>query len=156
MTVTRTWYLEVNGVPLATYGWEIPDLSSILDDPPLIGSNRKIPEGDTVPYPKFPDDQIMTFPLDVVGDLDEDGDPISDVFEGWYLNFSYLKANLGYALQTGDGTVPIVFHRGNLDPQTVDGHFLGFKGSSTKGERLLRTTFDLGLPAGFVFEVVGS
>lgn len=152
MTVTRTWYLEINDIPYATYAWEIPDLSSILDDAPLIGSNRKIPDGPTVPYPKFPDDQIMTFPLDVFGDFDEDGDPITDVFEGLNLHMAYLKANSGYASQVGDGTVPLVFHRGDLEPQTVDVHHLGFKGSSTEGDRLLRTTFDIAVPAGFVFE----
>lgn len=159
MTVTRTWYIEVNSIPYATHAWEIPDLSSVLDDAPLIGSDRKIPQGPTVPYPKFPDTQIMTFPLDVF-DVDEDGNPYEDKFEGLNINMAYLKANSGYASQVGDGTVPLVFHRGEIDSQTVDVHHLGFKGTATmgtdKGDRHLRTTFDIAIPAGFVFETVGS
>lgn len=148
MTVTRTYYLEINGVPLATYAWEIPDLSSLLDDPTLVGSNRWIPNTGSRPYPRKIGETIYTFPLDVVGDFDEDGNANADPFEGLIVNMDYLKANLGLAESTGNGTVPAVYHRGDLNPLTADVHFLGFKGSRTEGDRLLRTTFDISVADG--------
>lgn len=149
MTVTRTYYLELNSVPLATHAWEIPDLSPLLDDPALRGSDRLLPQLSGLrPYKRVVTGTIVTLPLDVVGAVDEDNDPYDDVFEGLLTNMDYLKANLGLAEETGDGTVPAVFHRGDLNSLTADVHFLGFKGTSTKGTGLLRTTFDISVPAG--------
>lgn len=148
MTTTRTYYLELNAVPLATYAWEIPDLSPLLDSPAIRGSDRLLPQLPGVrPYPRVVTATIITLPLDVVGDVDEDGDPYTDVFEGLITNMAYLNANLGLA-ETGDGTVPAVFYRGDLNSLTADVTFLGFKGTSTKGKNLIRTTFDISVPAG--------
>lgn len=149
MTVTRTWYLELNNIPLATYGWETPDLSPLLDDPALRGTDRILPQRPGARgYPRVVTATIITLALDVVGAVDQDNDPYDDVFEGLITNFDYLKANLGLAEPSGDGTVPAVFHRGDLDSLTTDVHFLGFKGTATKGTGVIRTTFDISNPAG--------
>lgn len=150
MEITRTWYLEVNSVPLATPAWEIPDLSAILDDPALIGSDRQLPRVDGGrPYRRWITTTVFTFPLDVVGDRDWDDNPVAeaDQFEQISVHLDYLKANLGLAAE-GDGTVEAVYHRGDLPALYADVHFLGFKGSQTQGKRLLRTTFDLSIPSG--------
>lgn len=156
MTVTRTWYLEINSVPLATHAWEIPDLSPLLDSGTLRGTDRLLPGAAGVrALPRRRTVTVLTFPLDVVGDVDDDGVAIADPNEGVNEHMAYLNANLGFASATGDGTVPAVFHRGDLPSWTADVHFLGFKGSQKLGEFLVRTTFDISIPAG-AWEEVGS
>lgn len=150
MTVTRSWYLEINSIPLATYAWEIPDLSALLDSPALRGADVLIPGvAGVVPNRRRTTVTVYTFPLDVVGDLDEDGTPSDDPNEGVNEHMAYLNANLGLAAG-GDGTVPAEFHRGDLPSWTADVHFLGFKGSQKQGEFLVRTTFDISVPSGWV------
>lgn len=157
MLITRDWYLEVNSIPLATPAWEIPDLSGLLDSGALRGSDRLLPGATGVrPHRRRRTVWVVTFPLDVVGDVDEDGDPVTDPNEGVNEHMAYLNANLGFADGTGDGTVPCVFHRGgSLTNWAADVHFLGFKGSQKLGEFLVRTTFDISIPAG-AWEEVGS
>lgn len=150
--ITRTYYLEINGIPLATPAWECPDLSPLLDDPQLRGADGILPYvNGGVPYRRRINPTVYTLALDVFGDQDHEGDPYDDAFEGLLTNFDYLKANLGLASETGDGTVGAIFHRGDLDQLTAEVHFLGFKGSRTSGSgtpSLLRTTFDISVPVG--------
>lgn len=154
MTVTRDWYLEVDGVPLATHGWEVYDLSPLLDDPDLLGSDRVIPGAGVRAYPRVPTVTVITLALDVFGEVDEDDAPYDDPMTGLVTNFDYLKATIGQGA-AADGTVSATFHRGSLDPAIGPVTFLGFKGSSAFGDANLRTTFDLSIPAGALV-VTGS
>jgi hypothetical protein len=153
--ITRDWYLEINGVPLATPAWEIPDLSILLDSPSLRGSDVLLPLAGFRGYRRRPSLTVLTFALDVQGDVDEDGAPTADGLTGVVEHMEYLTTALGYAEATGDGTVPAIFHRGSLPALGADVHFLGFKGSQKQGTFLVRTTFDISIPAG-QWEEVGS
>lgn len=156
MLVTRDWYLELNSVPLATPAWEIPDLSALLDSGALRGSDRMLPRASGVrAHRRRRNVWVLTFPLDVIGDTDSDGSNIPDANEGVNLHMEYLNEHLGFAEASGDGTVPCIFHRGDLPEWHADVHFLGFKGSQKQGEFLVRTTFDISIPAGR-WEEVGS
>lgn len=149
--ITRDYYLEVNGIPLATPGWECPDLSPLLDDPNVRGEDSLLPYvSGVVPHVRRITGTVYTFLLDIHGDRDHQNNTYSDTLEGILTNLDYLKANLGLASSTGDGTVPVVFRRGDLNALVGDAHFLGFKGSKTLGipPQLIRTTFDLSIPAG--------
>lgn len=151
MEITRTWYLELDGIPLATPAWEIPDLSGFLDSPTLRGRDVLIPGAPgVVPLQRRVTSSVITFPLDVFGVADEDGVAADDKFEQLNANMEYLRT----ALPVGE-LITAVFYRGDLDPWEGDVHFLGFRGSRTVGIELLRTTFDLSVPAG-QFEVSGS
>lgn len=153
MTVTRDWYLEVNGVPLATYAWEIPNLDEIFRQPDLRGTDVIIPgEPGFISNPTRPTGTVYgPFPLDIFGEFTPDGTPISDPLEGMVEHRDYLADNLGF----GGPVVDIIFHRGTLGPRTGEGHFLGLQGWSTDAVRVgyARTTFDLLIPAG---ELVGT
>lgn len=156
MQITRDWYLQINGIPLATPAWEVPDLSPLLDSGALRGGDRRLPGASGVRANRRRRDVwVLTFPLDVMGDRDSDGSAITDANEGVNLHMAYLNAHLGFASETGDGTVPAVFVRGDLASWEADVHFLGFKGSQKQGEFLVRTTFDISVPAGR-WEEVGS
>jgi hypothetical protein len=149
MQITRTFYLELNTVPMACPAWEIPDLSPLLDNAQVRGSDRILPSVDGVlAYRRRPTATVVTLPLDVVGLVDWDGNTVADPFAQLNIHMDYLRTNLGFASATGDGTVPAILHRGSVDPMVGDVHFLGFKGSRTMGAGLLRTTFDLSIPAG--------
>lgn len=156
MTVIRDWYLEINSVPLATYAWEVTNLSALLDSAALRGTDRLLPGAAGVrPNRRRRGVQVVTLPLEVHGDFDEAGDPITEPLEGVVSHLEYLTDSLGFASPTGDGTVPAVFHRGGLPDLAADVHFLGFQGSEAFGEWSLRTTFDISIPAG-AWEEVGS
>lgn len=157
MTVTRTWYLEINGVPLATPAWGVPDLSPLLDSAVVRGADRLLPGAPGVrANRRRPTVTILTFPLDVLGDVDEDGDPTADPNAGANEHMAYLEPALGFLSEDQpNGLVPAIFHRGSLNDWTADVHFLGFKGSEKLGEFLVRTTFDISIPAGR-WEEVGS
>lgn len=153
--ITRTYYLELNGVPLATPAWECPDLSPLLDDPALKGedSDRPYVSG-SVPHLRRPTATIYTLPLNIFGDRDHEGAEHEDVVEGLVTNRFYLRHNLGLADPDGDGTVTVTLHLGDVLTLTGPGHFLGFKGSRTEGipPELIRTTFDLSIPDGLLEE----
>lgn len=154
--ITRTHYLELNAVPLATPAWEIPDLSPLLDSPALRGGDRVKPGADgATATRRVRSAYIVTLPLDIFGDLDADGNPYTTPLEGFQEHRDYLETGCGFALTTGDGTVPAVFHRGGLAAVGADVHFLGFKGTTTLSEFVIRTTFDISIPAGR-WEEVGS
>lgn len=149
MTVTRDHYLEVNGVPLATFAWDAPDLSPMFDTFSLLGGDRLIPGGNAVPKPRRTTVSVYTLPLYVFGERDEDGTPYADPQVGLATNMQYLVENLGLAKSTGDGTVTVTWHRDSLNDYEGDAHFLGFRGSSPLGRHSIRTTFDLSFPNGF-------
>lgn len=155
MEITRDWYLEINSVPLACPAWEIPDLSPLLDSGTLRGADVIIPgvEG-VVANRRRRTVHVVTLPLDVMGDLDVDGNPTPDPLTGTVSHLDYLGSQLGFASGVDDGTVEAVFHRGDdLPALSTDVHFLGFKGSQKQGEFLVRTTFDISIPSGTWVEV---
>lgn len=150
--ITRTWYLEIDSVPLATPAWEIPDVDgswvSLFDSPDLRGQDRVIPFSDGArAYPRRPTVTVVTLPLNIYGDADQDGVAHPNQFEGMVANFDALKALIG-AGAASDGTVTAIVHRGGLDALAASVTFLGFKGSSGFGDDHIRTTFDLSIPAG--------
>lgn len=154
--ITRAWYLEVNGVALATPAWEIPDFATAFDSAPLLGGDRPIPDGLVIPLPRDPTVKVETYPLEVFGAYDSDGVAYTDPLEGLEQNLEYLDENLGYGKQTGDGTVVVRRHRGTLAPLICDAHFLGFKGSVKIGDADIRATFDLSIPNGWMTEAASS
>lgn len=147
MTVTRTHYLEVNGVPLATYAWDIPNLPVMFDSDALLGSDRLIPGGSAVGKPRRASITERTFTLHVHGHVDEDNVGYANPYDGLATNMQYLNENLGLAKSTGDGTVAVTWHRGSLNSFSGDAHFLGFRGAVQIARHTIRTVFTLSFPA---------
>lgn len=72
--ITRTHYLEVGGVPLATPAWRIRNLSALWAGPELRGDSTLVPHADgRKANPRRVDETRMLFPLFVFGDADADG-----------------------------------------------------------------------------------
>jgi hypothetical protein len=108
--ITRTVYLEINSVPLATPAWEVGDLTPLLDGADEKGGDRDLPHGTAVAYPRRPRVTVRDVPLAIFGDFDQDGTPHADIDAGFVTNLAYLQANVLGAGTAADGTRPAVLH----------------------------------------------
>lgn len=153
LVVNQDYYLEINSVKLACPAWEVTNVWVLFDDMALRGSDRILPKAaGRRAHKRVRDAQVYTLAFEVYGDVDVDGTPIADSGVGLVQHLDYLKANLGFASATGDGTVPAIFHRHTEPSLLADVHFLGFKGSSLSPPAYLKTTFDISVPYGWVEE----
>lgn len=156
MTVTRDTWLTINGIDLATYAWEVTDLSELLDTEPNLGENEKMPDAyGRRPFARLPDERQVTLPMIIYGGSDEDGNPTSDPVLGVIHHRDYLRENLGVFEQSNGGLVPMVWHLpasgGELE---VDVQVLGLFGwRDTGAPGVMRTTLDIVIPAGDFAEV---
>lgn len=157
MTMVGDWGLEINGVPLETYAWRAigGGYDDLLASPSLRGKHLVMPGAQgRRPYPWIIDETAVSISMLVVGDVDEDGVPLGvDPMEGVFINRDTLRNSLGIG-QGGDGTVPAVFYRGDLNPWAGDVTVIGMSDFRTAGGA---ATFrlDLVIPAG-EFEEVAS
>lgn len=152
--ITADEYLTVNSIPLATPGWRALSMAPLLDDPPMRGADGLIPQASgRRPFIRRRDSDVRTFPFAVFGHFDHEGTPYDDRRMGAIENLEYLKANLGIASSSGDGTVPAVWHRRDDSEWIADVHVIGFVGArKVGGGVVIRTTLDLSIPAGIFVE----
>lgn len=150
MTVTETTWLTVNGVDLATHAWLITDLSDLLNDGRVRGSDRVMPHADGVrAFRRRRTARVATFPLMIWGGYDVDGVVQADPVQGAIDHMVYLSDNLGIGYDVGDGTVPAVWHLPDGSTLEADVHVLGLIGTTDLGEEgVLRTTLDISIPSG--------
>lgn len=138
VVTTQPTYPVLNNVPLATKGWLAFELAAVFDNLPLVGEDRQVPGDDgLITYPRSVGAGVRSWPIWIFGDFDQDGDPYSDVATGIRTNKNYLRDNLGYGSQSGDGTVPFVIHWADGDEEATDVVNLGFSGFATVGEHVL-------------------
>lgn len=151
LVINNTYYLELNSVPLACPAWEVTNLEVLLaDDQAVRGSDRILPgAAGRRALPRVLDATVYTLGLEIWGQVDVDGAAIADPGAGLIAHLDYLKANLGLAAGSADGTVPAELHRGSASTLIADVHFLGFKGSALTPPAFLRTTFDISVPYGW-------
>ena len=140
----RDYYLSVNGIVLACPAWQITNIGELFDDPDVRGDDTPLPyvSGETS-HRRRTTGSIYTFNMEIIGQRDTDGSTIANAPLGLITHRDYLRANLGLAKATGDGTVPFVFYRSTAASLTASGHFLGFKGSRFVPPATLYTTFDI-------------
>lgn len=150
LVVNQDYYLELNSIALACPAWEVTNVWALFDDMDVRGEDVVLPYASgRVAHRRWLDGKVYTLAFEVYGDTDVDGTPIANSGVGLVQHLDYLKANLGLANATGDGTVPAVFHRATEPSLLADVHFLGFKGSDLSPPAFLRTTFDIVVPQGW-------
>lgn len=158
MTVTALPYLEVNSVPLDTLGWRV--VTSGYDDlhntPGLRGEDVILPNAQGVrPYPRVIDTTVVSIPVLIIGDCDQDGTPYDDPEVGLLTNTDYLRDNLGLPPDADPdrGTVTVTFYRPDPLPDlTGDAIFLGLLGWGRVGTGEALAHVDLLLTAGVLTE----
>jgi hypothetical protein len=155
MAATRIFssYIVVNGVSLGIAACYVDpeDLFALLDDPPTVGENVRIPgvNGRTG-YGKDQDELHVTLPVHLNGRYNVTNDTWnSNPAQGLIATRTYLRNNLGTGnLQTGDGTSVLSWHQ--PDGTTVvstDAQVLGLIGWKKDGI-FAHTTLDLIIAAG--------
>lgn len=149
MSVTRPTWLTVNSIDLATHAWEITDLSELLDTSGVRGGDEVMPGSHGLrPFPRWRTGRVITLPMVIYGQVDEDGAPIADPVTGAIEHVEYLATNLGHGNTVGDGTVPAVWTLPDASTRTADVTVLGLFGTRDVAPGVLRTTLDLSIPSG--------
>lgn len=142
--VTRTAYLEINSVPMATPAWRILDLS------PLYGRRMR---GDLVQVPYTAgaigyqhriDYRSVTLPMDVYGRYQSDGSTHGNAYQGLDDNIDYLLANV---VEPGAAAVTAVWHRATADTKTASVFVESFE-PTRWGSGFVRFGLELSIPAG--------
>lgn len=142
--ITRTQYLEINSVPLATPAWRILDLSR-LHGLAVRGSDRLLPGAAgfranrrrTTAY-------TQSLPMIVFGRYDREGNVLSNVADGLDDNIDYLLTNV--ITPPTSATVAAVWHRaGGTKSAAI--HVEGFEPNGW-GNGWIRFNLDLSIPAG--------
>lgn len=145
----RDEYLVVNGITLCIRAFQITSLAALLDDAPLRGDDRIVPGATGVlPYKRRRTVSVRTLPLFVDGAWDRLDAAVANPRNGLIANLEWLKANLGIALASGDGTVTAVWHRPDGSTKTAAVHVLGLIGVQKTSPATAMTTLDLSIPAG--------
>jgi hypothetical protein len=107
--ITRSTYLEINSVPLATPAWRILDLSR-LHGLAVRGSDRIMPGANGMRAQRRRRTiYSQSLPLLVVGRYDREGNVLSNVYDGLDDNIDYLMTNVIEPPSTA--TVTAVWHR---------------------------------------------
>lgn len=155
VTITRDEYLEIdanpggvaNMIPLATYAWEILDLSPLWSSAKKRGSDRLVPGVAGVrSYRRRRTVTVRSLPMIVYGDLDQNGAAYADAREGLETNIAYLEANLVEDPGTTAGTRNAILHR-PLSTKSGAVHVLGLE-LAPLGPSSVRAVLELSIPAG--------
>lgn len=149
-TVTRSPYVDIDGVPLATPAWEVLDLAPLLAGPDQRGSDVLIPgAAGVLPQPRRATVSKRSLPMVVYGDYDQDGAAVADGAAGLIANLDHLRANVTDPTGVGDGTRTLTLHltggATRTCPVHVEGMDLGDEGVPAV-RAVLRLSFPSGMP----------
>jgi len=142
--ISRSTYLEINSVPLATPAWRITDLSKLYGLA-VSGEDRRIPSMvGARAYRRWVASRVVGLPLLVHGARTHEDVVNADIWAGLDANIDYLMTNV--ILPPSSATYPAVWHRagGNL---SADVHVEGFEPEAW-GHGWTRFTLELSIPAG--------
>lgn len=156
--ITRSEYLEIDDIPLATPAWEILDLSELLNGPDLRGSDRRLPGVDgVVALPRRVDVSVRTLPMIIYGDYDMNGVAYNDPHAGVIANTLWLRDNLLLPTGEGDGTREATLYlTGDIELYGYVHVLSPLHTASTIGPDGLLATLDLSISAGMFDSELGS
>ncbi len=142
--ITRTAYLEINSVPLATPAWRILDLSR-LNGLAVRGSDRVLPgaAGSRAVRRRLTA-YTQSLPLLVEGRYNHEGTPQSDIYIGLDDNIDYLHTNVITPPTTA--TVAAVWHRATGNKSAAI-HVEGFEPQAW-GAGWVRFNLEISIPSG--------
>lgn len=148
--ITNTDYLTINTVPLATPAYFITNLEAIYDLDATRGKDVLIPGVAGVAAQRRRITVLdVTFGLIINGRVNDDGTATADAQVGLWAHLDYLRANLGFANGTGNGTVSATLTRtGAATDLTESIHVEALRGMRYIGKGTVRTTLDISIPSG--------
>lgn len=142
-TISRTSYLEINSVPLATPAWRILDLTPLYG---LVmrGSSEPMPyAAGAIGYQHRVDYRSVTLPMDVYGRYQSDGTVNANVYAGLDVNIDYLLANV---VTPSTSTYAAVWHRAS-GTKTANVFVESFE-PTRWGAGFVRFGLELSIPSG--------
>lgn len=109
--ITRTDYLVINSVPLATPAWEIVDLSELWDATGVKGADIDIPHAHgSLAMPRRRAMTVYSLGINIYGQRDQENTVYPNPWNGLYTNIAYLRGNVTAPVSTGNGTVAATLH----------------------------------------------
>jgi len=148
-TITRTEYLEVNNVPLATPAWEVLDLSPLWGIGGLRGEDRVIPFADgKSPLRRVRDDWREVVPIVIYGDFDQNNVAQSNTRTGLQANIDYLRDNILTPNTTDPGTWTLKLHMPDSTIRTAECFVLPPMQLVPLSPMAVRGVLDILIPAG--------
>lgn len=144
--ITKTEYLIVAGVSLATPAFYHTDLSDLLRPADQRGGDRVIPHGGVVSKPRRRTVSKRSLPMQVNGNWDQDGVAIGNYRTGVDTHLAFLSANIIEPVTTGAGSrsATLVLVTGNFTtPVHVEGLDIGDRDGP-----IVMCTLQLSIPNG--------
>lgn len=139
--------MTISGVPIPCPAWEAKSLLPLWQGPSVRGSDRIIPDGDAVPYPRRGTVTRRVLELTVFGYVDVDGAAATDFREQLEENIYYFRANISDPPGTADGTRPAVLHLPSGATKSGPIHVIEFA-LAELGPAGARATLDISIPGG--------
>lgn len=142
-------YLKVNNITLCLEGvWIIKSLEA-LEGIEVKGVSTPVPHArGSLSNPNQIAERVVPLILIVFGEKDHNGDPHAEPKQGCKDNVAYLRANLGIASQTGDGTVAAVWHQNDGTELEANVRVVLHPGRKAGGGTLRFMPLDLIVPDG--------
>lgn len=148
--------LTVNGLAMFTGCWFIGDMSAILDDAELRGSDRLIPMAPgTLARPRRRTVTRKDFPMYVTGHYNQAGQVVGETEAVWksnlITNLRALKSGLGIGEDAPSsiyGTVEVEWTEPSGSIQTKDAHVLSPMKVQTKPGAVAVAVLSLSFPSG--------
>lgn len=144
--IIQTEYLSIAGIALATPAFKGADLSDLLRSADQRGGDRVIPHGGVVAKPRRRTVSKRSLPLIINGNVDQDGNAISNYRTGVDTHIAYLLTNLVEPITTGTGTrsATLTLLTGSYTtPVHVEALDIGDREAA-----IVKATLQLSIPAG--------
>lgn len=102
--ITKTEYLSIGGIALATPAFYHTSLEDLLRPADQRGGDRVIPHGGIVSKPRRRTVSKRSLPMQINGNVDQDGAATGNYRTGVDTHIAYLLANVVEPITTGTGT----------------------------------------------------
>lgn len=146
--VTRSTYLEVNSIPLATPAWDVLNVDVLWNAPDVRGTDRLLPGASGVRARKRrPTVTKVTLEMIIKGARNWENTVYASPAVGLETNVLYLRSNVTDVLASSDSTVVATLHNPSGGTKTGSVHVEGFKVQHISYQ-VARATLDLSIPGG--------
>jgi len=146
--VTRSTYLEINSIPLATPAWDCLNIHVLWQSPAIRGSDRLLPGAVGVrPRRRRVDVTKYTLELVIRGEQNWEGTYYASAATGLETNVYYLRSNVTDVYTSGDGTRSATLHNPAGGTKTGYLHVESFQ-LEPVSFKTARATIDISIPAG--------
>lgn len=148
MTNTRDERLEIDGLSLATYGWEALDISDLYSSANYRGADSFVPFLDgQIARRRWIDAKRVSIQMIVHGNVDENGVAYASSLTGLRTNLDTLYKKVRPRQNSGSGTVLLRHHLDDGTIREADAIPVGFQ-VGWEGPHHAKGTIDLLIPGG--------